>query len=297
MPNDVRSVYAYELHGHDARGPLNYEDFFSALARTSPAQRQYRRRNSTEVVAVPEIRVEDGRYLLRFVIGREGDPALFYDLESGRERRAEPGTSEVSVQTAWLIIDPRYRLVVQERRRPGVPLQEALRALVGIGRDQDLAPNPTISLGPIVESTFADEVEELDRIKSATIVLQQPNMSWTSAADSVLAEYAEDSNIGTIEIGATARPKESLSKGAGIVQEIKQMVASSFSPLKNARIVGRRSDEKKDRTVSLRKHAKRREIEIPSEATRAEEREAVLAGSLDYLDDLKLERGVPAEDQ
>lgn len=295
MPGEIRSVYAYELHGHDADGPLDYGQFFAALAQLPSRQRQFQIVRSNEVVAIPEVRTTGDVYELRFLIGREGEMARFYDLQSGTERAAAPQRGEVAVQGSWLVIDTAARLVVQERRRPGVPLQLAIRGLIGIGRERGLATNLTISLGPIADSDFTQELDTLERIKSATVIMQRPNMSWTNTADSILSDYAEDSNVGTVEFGATARPKDSLSKDSGIIADIKAMVATAFGPLTNVRIVGRRSGEAKDHTVSLKKHARRREIEIPDAASPTEEQEILLSGAADYLQDLVEERGYPDE--
>lgn len=295
MPEEIRSVYAYELHGHDADGPLDYGQFFASLAQLTSRQRQFQLVRSNEVVAIPEVRAVGDVYELRFLIGREGEMARFYDLQSGTEREAAPQRGEVAVQGSWLVIDTAARLVVQERRRPGVPLQLAIRGLTGIGRERGIATNLTISLGPIADRGFIEELDGLDRIKSAAVIMQRPNMSWTNTADSILSDYAEDSNVGTVEFGATARPKDSLSKNSGIIADIKAMVSTAFGPLTNVRIVGRQDGESKDRTVSLKQHARRREIQIPQAASPAEEQEVLLSGALSYLNDLVEERGYPEE--
>lgn len=291
MAIEPRPVYAYELHGHDSDGPLDYELFFSLLFSLPPIQRRFVISSRNEVVAIPEIRRErEGRYELRFVIGREGDIALFYDMATGEEREAQPREGEVAVQTSWIIIDTTDRLAIQERRRPGVPLQLAIDCLVGVARDQGLADNPTLSLHPVVSESFIDELDELDRIKSATIVLNRPNMSWLDAADSILAAAADDSNAGSVELGATARPKESLAKDTGIIADIKTMVKTNFSALKRASVEGRAAGELRNHKVSTRNHAMRKEVQIPEDATRAQERDALLTGANEYVDELRQRR-------
>jgi hypothetical protein len=286
----VRSIYAYDLHGHDANGPLDYEAFFSALSRLTVRERAFLLPRSRQVVAIPEVRRDGSVFELRFVEGTEGELPLFYDPETGAEREAEARVGELAVQSAWLVVDVDARLVIQERRRPGVPLNDAVAAIVGIGRDRNLAPNPTISVLPLVSKSFTAEVYSLQRIKSATMVLAQPNMSWRDQADSLISQAAADSNAASVTLGASARPNGSLVKEAGIVAEINDMVGERFSPLRSAKIVGRRAGESKDRTVSTRSHARREDVELPEEASRAEQVIAILRGARDYLRNIRAER-------
>ena len=291
MPNRVRSVYAYELHGHDASGPLDYDTYFQRLSELPVPDRQYVRPRSSEIVAVPEVRrVSDSVFVLRLVSGRAGELPLLYDPETGIERTARVRQGELAIQFSWLLVDVSERLVVQERRRPGVPLGDAVRGLVGIGRNHGLADNPTLSFHPLVASGFAAEIDELYRVKSATMVLARPNMSFKDAANSLISKAAADSNAGAVTLGAKARPQESLAKDAGIISEIKDMTSTSFSPLRSAQVVGRRADESKDRTVSTRNHARRYDIELSDYAGQEEESQAVLQGSIDYLAKLREER-------
>jgi hypothetical protein len=286
----VRSLYAYDLHGHDANGPLSYTDYFTQLSRLPVRERVYLLPRSRQVVAIPDVRRDGDVFELRFVEGTEGELPLFYDPETGAERLAEAKVGELAVQAAWLVVDVEARLVIQERRRPGVPLNDAVAALMGIGRDRGFAPNPTLSVLPLVSESFTAEVESLQRIKSASMTLAQPNVSWRDAADSLIAQAAADSNAAAINLGATARPKESLAKEAGIVAEINDMVGERFSPLRSAKIVGRRSGESKDRTVSTRSHARREDVEISEEASPGERVVAMLRGARDYLRTIQAER-------
>lgn len=287
MPGNVRAVYAYELHGHDSEGALNYQEFFDGLAELDPRQRSHKLRDdSKQVVAIPEINRAGTRFRLRFVSGREGDPAIFYDLRTATEREAAPRDNEMPINYSWVILDTDSRIVVQERRRPGVPLVDIVAALGAIGRQYELAPNPTISLHPVVGEGFVEEVDGLVRITSASVVVSQPNHSWTKSVNSIIADLGQESHGGSAELTVAARPKESLNSDAGIVKEIQAMVKNAFSALRSASIVGYREGDERATTVSTRKYAQRREVPIPAGATRAQEQQAVLSGADRYLDEL-----------
>ncbi len=288
MPENIRSAYAYELHGHDATGPLDYGRFFAALAALDAPLRTHALQDGTsELVAIPEIRQRGGRFQLRFVSGREGDPAVFYDLRTAAEREATPRRGEMPIYSSWIVVDTESRIVIQERRRPGVPLGDVIKTLTTIGRDHALAENPTLSLHPIVGEGFVEGIEDLERIKSASVTIKQPNQTWTDAFDSILAQLASESHSGQAEISVAARPNESLSKDSGIVGEIKSMVTTAFSALKSAKVVGWKSGDSKPTTVSTRSYAVRREIPIPDGTSRAQEQQLVLADADAYIDELQ----------
>jgi hypothetical protein len=287
MPRNVRTVYAYELHGHDANGVLDYRTYFTRLAELNPPERSFTLRDdSDQVVAIPEIRVREGRFHLRFVSGREGDPAIFHDLRTGAEREASPRENEMPIHSSWLIVDTESRVVVQERRRPGVPLGDVVAALVAIGRDHGFAINPTLSLHPVVDKSFSAGIDDLVRIRSAALVVSRPNQTWTNAVNSIITQLGQESHGGSAEVAVTARPNESLDHDTGIVGELKEMVDTQYGPLRSARVVGFREGDERPTTVSTRNHARRREVKIPDGATRAQEQEAMLAGADQYVEDL-----------
>lgn len=291
MPRTVRKVYAYELHGHDSSGPMDYQEFFTGLAALEPRTRSHKLKDdSDQVIAIPEIRRSGTRFRLRFVSGREGDPAIFYDLRTGAEREAAPRKNEMSVHSSWLVLDAESRIVAQERRRPGIPLADIVDALIAIGNEHELVENPTLSLHPVVSESFSEGVDELVRITSASVVVSEPNQAWTKQVNSIIEELGKESHGGSAELKVASRPKESLEKNSGIVGEIKGMVQNAFSSLRSAKVIGFRAGEEDPTTVSTRKHAQSKEVHIPEGASREQEQEALLSGADRYVEELAVTR-------
>jgi hypothetical protein len=281
-------MYAYELHAHDGDEPVDYGLVFRGIAETPRLERQDRVPRTDEVVAIPEIRdIAEGQYALRFVVGREGDVALFYNLEDGTEREERPRDAEIAVQSSWLFVDARKRVVLQERRRPGVPLRLALRALKSIAREQDLvSPRASFKLNPVIGGGFVDEVLELESIKTATLVLQEPNLTWHRGADAVIESIADDSHAESVDMTVKSKPGQSLAKDQGIVAEMLEMVRERYSALKDAKVRGRRPGEESISSVTTKRHAVRKEVALPENATLQQEQEAVVEGGAAYLQEL-----------
>lgn len=262
---EQRSVEAYSLHGRTGSGVINYVDLFSGIADLPLRHRQAS--IGQLVVGVTVVERTDFGLALRFVSGTEGQPAIFFDTTTGEETAEDIGTRVVAVST-WMFVDPTKRLVALERRRPGVGVATIERALEILGLTAGLGDGLRIDLNPVPSSSFTTELESLDRIREAAVVLHRPNWDWLKDADA-LSGYSDESGADRSEVQLNAGRGKSLNKDTGIVADIRRLVSRPINALKDVRVVGTRSGESKERSVRLENHRERVFVPIAQGADEA----------------------------
>lgn len=291
---EARTIYAYSIHGRTPSGVLDYPRFFEALAEIAPVNRQTSVRD--EMVAITWIGRVGGRWLIRFVSGREGLPPLFYDPETGAESFGELG-GQVVVSVNWMMIDPVARFAAIERRRPGVPVDTMAKALGHMAGELGLVDDRlVIDLNPVAAESFLEEMERFERIRQAAVTLARPNFNWTDNA-SELSGYAAESNASTVEVLMSAPRSESLDKTSGIVADIRQLVRDRISAIKNLRVTGTRSGEPKETSMSLKRHQEKRAFPVPLRADSSAEQEFFQSAADSFLDDLDQDSEPTATDE
>lgn len=252
-----RTLEAYSIHGHTRSGSveeenLNYTNFFEQLSQSNPGDR--RQQSTSDVIAVPEI-IRDGNKLgFHFIIGSPDELSLIYDIGTGTAERVDPGKGRFVANSAWAIVQPDIRLLLLERRRPGVAIRRIENFLIEYSRQLPDLSGLSISLNPIPSPSFADEVAKFTRIREAEIILRRPNGGFTDTANNMLSQMA-DSNGAELGLHVRADRGQSLSKTDGIVSEVLALAQKPINALKNAVIKGRRPDYNGERVVSLQKHA------------------------------------------
>lgn len=235
----VRTLDAYSIHGHLAAGSpgeelLDYPAFFDSLA-THGIGRSLR--VGAETVG-PVDYVDLGAHsAFRFISGNDGESAEAYDPHTGTTTPLELGRERFIVSWAWMVVDPEARIVILERKRPGVPVYQLERYLSGFGRDQGYG-RLSISLNPVPSPSFTKEVLSFDRIREASITIRRPNHSFTESAREAVAQIARDSNAGSATVQANAERKESLEKDSGIVADIVSFARNPITPVLNAVVKG-----------------------------------------------------------
>jgi hypothetical protein len=252
----VRSLDAYSIHGHLSAGAedeslLDYGDFFTALAATEPRSARFPVGGDT--VALTESATRGARVAFRLVSGNAEELPLVYDLQTGTAEEVDPGKDRFVVSGAWVIVDPIRRILVLERKRPGIPVYQLERFLSQFGRRALKVAALTISLNPVPSASFAQEIGTFTRIREASITLRRPNQSWTESAASMLGELS-NSNAAEIQLQLNADRGQSLSKSEGVVAEVLALARKPIGPLKNATVKGTRPDFEGERSVSLKKH-------------------------------------------
>ena len=281
-----RKVLAFSLHGRTRDGVIDYVDFFDRLS-TRPA----RNRQVTlgeDLVAVPTMQGIDSAWLMRFVVGAEGLPPLLFAPATGSEVEADIG-NQILASASWVLLDPVTRLVAVEQKRPGVPVSTIARSLSRMAVDFNFSPHPvTFDLNPVPSPSFLEELENLERIREATVVVAEPNYSWRDSA-AELTSYAADSGGASARVTVSAGRGKSLEKDLGIVADIKQLVPNKISSLKDIRVAGRRRGETKESTVTLGRHQERVEFEVPSGASSADHRDAFGTAATELLSGLDVQ--------
>jgi len=266
-------LYAYSIHGRDRLGNvINYSDFLQSLSDSSSSARRVQR--GDEVIALTQVLQSGQTWRLRFVHGYEGEPSILLDLSTGEEREDPRSTDEVLVHPAYAYVIPSRRFVAIEKRRPGLGSSEMARTLGSIGSQIGFADGLHIELNPVPSESFITELEQFGRIRQASIFVSRPNFDWDENAAG-LTEYAEESDGETAQVEISAPRGGSLSKTAGIVNDIKNLAHLAIGPIKTAKIVGNKVGEARERTLSLSSHQERQSVSLDT-TTSAEEQEEVL---------------------
>lgn len=274
---EQRTIEAYSLHGRVGTEIIDYQNLFAAITVIPLAQRQVE--VGTQVVGVTIIdRIKFG-FVMRMIAGTPGVSAIFYDTLTGEESVEDFG-SRVVARSIWVVVNPTKRLVAVERKRPGVGIDVIERALEILGSIAGIGQNLRIDLNPVPTQSFLAEVDQLDRIREAAVVLHRPNYDWTDNIDD-LSGYGDESGADRVEVQLNARRGETLHKNSGILLDIRRLVAKGISAIKDVRVVGTRYGESKERSVRLKNHLERTFITVPPDA---DERSALVSASVEMIE-------------
>ncbi|MDK9640950.1 hypothetical protein [Propionibacterium freudenreichii] len=274
----IRTVEAYSIHGHVASGTedeslLDYPRFFQHLL--TEDLRVLRMQLGDDVVAISEQHEDGQRLSFRFVIGNTQDLPLVYDLDSATATEINPGTDRLVVRGAWVFALPGIRLLFVEKKRPGVPIFQIERFLSNYGRSQLGLDGLTISLNPVPSSDFAQEIEEMTRVREATIVMRRPNYSWTATAGELIGGPATESNAASVRLQVSADRGQSLEKKRGVVHDLLGLVSRPITGLKNAIVKGNSPHHVGERTISLERSKVKASKRISKDASDEELRDSL----------------------
>ena len=278
-----RTLTAYIIHARSRDGVIDYVDFFTRLAALDYSQRQVTR--AQEAVAIPLAQQSDDKFVFRVVVGVPGAAPVLFDVATGRSRLGRVRATEFVESSSVVVVDPTRRVVVIERRRPGVPIPTLERLLSRLGRTLGAGPGLTVSLTPIPSESFLAEIEGLARIRRAEVSVARPNYDWTDAAAKIAALGAE-SNAADMELVATAPRGESLAPNAGVMADVRSLAQRAITPIRDARITGRRSDQGREVTVSLDKHVQKKDAIIPPGLEPQDQEAAVVEQALTFADEV-----------
>lgn len=288
MMATVRTLDAYSIHGHLAAGSsgeelLDYPSFFESLARDGIGRSS---KVGAETVGLVDYVDLGTRSAFRFISGNDAEPAEAYDPHTGTTAPLELGRERFIVSWAWVVVDPEARIVILERKRPGVPVYQLERYLSGFGRDHGFE-RLSVSLNPVPSPSFVEEILSFDRIREASVTIRRPNHSFTESAREAVAQIARESNAGSATVQVNAERKESLEKDSGIVADIISFAKSPITPVLNAVVKGFRAGFGKERTVSLKKHQLKSTATLRDGDTPQQQLEAVEASASVLIDQAK----------
>lgn len=250
----IRTVEAYSIHGHVGAGTehetlLDYRDFFTQVHAAD--LRSLRVKLGDDVVAITDKAEDSTHTSLRFVIGSTDELPLVYDLGSATATPIDPGADRLVVRGAWVFVIPGRRLLFIEKKRPGVPVFQIERFLTNFGRTALGLDGLTVSLNPVPSKDFSRDVEEMTRIREATIVMRRPNHSWTKMAGELIGAPAAESNAASVRLQVSADRGQSLEKSQGVVHDLLALAARPINGLKDAIVKGQSPRHEGERTISL----------------------------------------------
>ncbi|RKR73046.1 hypothetical protein C8E83_0128 [Frondihabitans australicus] len=286
MPSLRRTLLAYSIHGRTNEGVIDYPDFFERFFAESVVGIRYE--VGDQMVSVTQ-RVRDekddevkpGAGALRFVSGSATELPLFYDNSTGRDEVIELSNGLI-VNAVWIFVDPESRILVTERKRPGVGIGLIARYFELRGRDLGY-PNLRIDLNPSPSSEFAAEVERLTEIKSAEIVLSRPNLDWGDTEADVHA-YADKSGASKAKIEMTAPRGGELSKASGIIHDIIELARKPITSLKDVAVTGKSPADAGTKRISLGRFQRKANVLLPAKGDAASDLEALSGAAHELID-------------
>ncbi|WP_156366227.1 hypothetical protein [Agreia sp. Leaf335] len=252
----LRTLEAFSVHGHVQPGSVDedvlaYGEFFDQLKKSD--LRTLRYTFGSDTVAISDVSDGNGLLAFRFVVGSADEIALVYDTGTATVSELDTGEDRFIVNGAWVVVDKAERVLILEKKRPGLPVYLLERFLAKFGEEQLRLGGLAISINPIPSAGFVQEIESFTRIREASITLRRPNHSWTKTAEGLLGNLPE-SNAEEVQVQLKASRGQSLSKSEGVVMDVMQLASNPISALKNAVVKGESPEYEGEKSVSLQKH-------------------------------------------
>lgn len=288
MPNREVTILGYSMHGRSEEGLAEYEEVFRVLAELTPITSQFTIGRQVVAVATTSA-ASDGFAYLRYIAGHPESGALLFDPDTGQLDEVDFDQRFIA-SSAWLVADPARRIATLEVRRPGVTASTVASHIERVMEDIMGLQTPTFNLNPIPSASILEELDRLERIREARVILTRPNFDWTENADQ-LHQLGATSHAGQVEVAVRAERNGSLASSVGIVGTIRSLASNMISPIRDFRVKGTRADENKERTISLENNSERRFVSIdPNES----ETEQIQGESARFVEELET---VAEEDQ
>jgi hypothetical protein len=269
MAKRQRTLLAYSMHARTQDGVIDYVEFFQALMDQSLIGLRFG--VADEMVSVTSKRAEktaeernSGAGALRFVAGSATDLPLFYNDKTGRDEVIELAGGHI-VNAVWTFVDPANRMLVTERKRPGVGIGTIARYFELLGRELGYR-KLRFDLNPSPSSEFAGEVARLTNITSAEITLSRPNLDWGDT-EADIHEYADKSDASKAKIEMTAARGSYLSRAHGIVHDVMSLARRPITSLKDVAVTGRAPEDSAPKRLSLQRFQRKAIAAIPSGAS------------------------------
>lgn len=264
IPTRAVRLEIFDIHGHNAKGALDYPTFFAELAGLASKQRRVQVAN--RVIAVPVLTQKDGIYTFNAYIGSPDTSFLVLDLNSDTEEVRQLSRGELLATRTVGTIDPVKRTAVIQYVHEGV---RAAQIAVLFEKVAHLLL-PAFALGTLeftlrAGPAFRQQINALNRIHSATLTLTRPNLDWTDYSD-VVNGIAGDSNARNIQVAASAPRDESLKKQTGLVRLIKELSKpNARSIMKSATVKGTSEATGQPVEVKLQKNIQSEQVRVPIE--------------------------------
>lgn len=282
----TRTVRAFVCHGRVLGGEiLDYVDYFDWVGHLPPAETLVEL-GAELSAAIDAAHSEGGLWYFRLVSGNPGVAPLFYSERSGSTEELEIDESRWVATATRLVVDPSSRLVALEIARGGLGAANIERFFSRISARGAFGERTTIDLNPLPSPSFAQELDKFTRIREASLVVRRPNTDWDEA-DDVLSSLADNSAGHQASVGVQAARGESLRKGRGIVQLIRDHLTRPLSNVADARVTGVQEGSTAPTTVSLERHQLHARVDVPRPVTSRQADEIIFESERLLLDDAR----------
>lgn len=263
MPKNTTSrkleVFALHCHLENNKTP-NYRDFFQRISQARGRTRQVQ--YPEKLIALPVMRLQ-GSNIVELIAyeGPLGVSPLIFNASTEQERIARLEASAVVATRTHAVIDIHRREAVVEYNQRGAKARDIADVLETAARTLKLGAQPAVELSPVADESFLKAIDRFGVIKVADLRVARPNMDWTDNYNH-LTSVADESNARTIDISVSAHRNDSLARDGGVMHFIRQMVAAPQSALKGARVVGIRTGEEAQTTVSLGNYVQHQKVHV-----------------------------------
>jgi hypothetical protein len=271
-------LHSISAHSKETRNVLNYAHYFESM-REYASKRENKESLLKEIfgqsISISDIRFDPEEDILgiRLVIGVQGEPISFFSTETNEENEITP--SEGFYATGiWIFVDIHNRLLVQERRRPGIPVSLISRYFEIIGHSFGY-PGFEIELSPIPNKQFARAIRALTRVREVEIDIMEPNHDWGDCEGTVIA-LAQESGASEGSVSVRAPHGKGLAKDKGIVKEAVDLAQAGRPTVKNLKITGQTPDSTTPQTINFKKFIMSLFADIPHSASPVQQFENLL---------------------
>ncbi|MGD0180438.1 MAG: hypothetical protein ABSC15_11550 [Terriglobales bacterium] len=250
----------YSIHAHvDTAAQIDYAAFFDSMAQ---ALKGYHFEEGARQVAIGRVVSLSGKLFLVAYTGYAEKTVLLFDLNEQKElfEATEPG--RFPARKTHVLIDPQRRLLLIESMRGHLHPEDLAVALEAVGRKMPGFETLELNFNPVADSEFIRQIDQFQRIQSATVTMARPNVDWTERHHQ-LTEVADESNAKAIDVTVRSKRGKTLSKDAGLVQFVKQFAALPMSIFKRISITGARDEDGGLITLNLSKHIEHLDLLTP----------------------------------
>ncbi len=243
----------YLMHGHLNEGPANYVQLLNEL--------QYMRGYDLKVgnhhtaVGLSGLDPSGKQLFLVIYTGYSEKSTLFFDVTATKELTEASLPGRFPARKTYAMIDANKRLLTIQAKKGNLgslSLASLIEEYIRTKSDSKFK-GLELSFTPLIDEQFLDKLNELERIRSATITIVRPNVDWTDQHNK-LTEVAKESDARSLDVTARAKRAKSLSKDRGIIRFIKSGSQSVKSMFQKIKVVGSLSEDSGLITLDLNKH-------------------------------------------
>jgi hypothetical protein len=249
----ARKLEVFGLHCREGQQQLNYVDVFTRVSKAKNGIRQIE--VGEKLLALPSMRLLADRGIVEFIAyeGPVGVNPLIFDASTGTERFEPLTGKQVMATRTYGAIDLEHREAIIEYNHRGAKALDIAMLLEETGRKIGLGAQFAVEFNPTVDDSFLAALDRFGRIKLASMKVARPNFDWTDNFDG-LSQVGEESNGRTVDLTVAAHRNDSLARGRGIIQYIREMINGKVSSLKGASVEGVREGETAETRISLANH-------------------------------------------